>query len=109
MLILEAASETVTISQGALVSIVISVLGFIGVLVTLLHKDMTGKIAKGEQTFKEGTEKIHADLKPLTITVALHEDKIKELKEDQKGLSDKVEKHDGRINLLENKIDKLLP
>ena len=108
MLLLEA-SETVTISQGALVSIVISVLGFIGILVTILHKDMTGKIADSKQSAKDGINALHSDLKPLTITVALHDDKIKELKEEQKALADRFNGHDGRINKLEHDIDKLHP
>jgi peptidoglycan hydrolase CwlO-like protein len=109
MLLLLQASQNVTISQSTLVSIVIAILGFIGVLITILHKDMTGKIADAKESSKEGMEKIHADLKPLTITVALHEDKIKELNKGHEELAEKINKHDGRINQLEHQIDKLLP
>jgi peptidoglycan hydrolase CwlO-like protein len=101
MLLLNAAnSDSVNISQGALVSIVISILGFIGVLVTLLHKNMTEKIDKSARESKEGFQAIHTDLKPLTIKVALHEEQIKKHDEE-------IKDHGNRIQELEHQVDKL--
>ncbi len=100
-------SDTVNISQGTLVTIVIAMLGFIGVLVTLLHKNMTDKIESSDESMRKGLQAIHIDLRPLVVTVALHEEKLKEFGKDQRDIMKKIDIHDGRIQQLESKVDKL--
>ena len=99
MILLEA---TVTISQTAIITILLSTLSFVGVLVTLLHKDMTGKIMEARSEVKE----IHTDLKPLTIQVAQHDIQIKDVKRSHADLCLKVDEHSNRIHTIENKMAK---
>lgn len=94
--------STIAISQQVIVTIIISIIGFFGVLVTLLHKDMTSKITDA----KDSVLAVHNDLKPLTIQVALHEEKIKELTKETKQVCSRLENHEVRIDELQKIIRK---
>ncbi len=72
---------------------ILGILGIIAAFVKILHNDM-----------KKSIDAVHADLKPLTIQVAVHGEKIEELKDGQKEMNKWVGNHDGRIQNIERKV-----
>lgn len=53
---------------------------------------------------KKSVDNIHSDLKPLVIKVAVHEEKITEIKDEQKEIHKWINHYDGRMQTVERKV-----
>lgn len=56
---------------------------------------------------KKSIDSIHLDLKPLVVKVAVHEEKINEIKEDNKEIHKWINHYDGRMQHVERKVSSI--
>ncbi len=85
--------DTVIKVLGWGITIILALGGIIAGFVKMLHNDM-----------KKSIDAVHADLQPLTIKVAVHEQKLVEIKDEQKEMNKWLGNHDGRLQNIERKV-----
>lgn len=78
---------------GFFIGALLFLAGIIGWFVQNLHSQL-----------KKSIDNIHLDLKPLVVKVAVHEEKINEIKEDQKEIHKWINHYDGRMQHVERKV-----
>ena len=78
---------------GYFVGFMIFLFGIIGWFFQNLHAQL-----------KKSIDTVHSDLKPLVIKVAVHEEKITEIKEEQKEIHKWINHYDGRMQTVERKV-----
>lgn len=78
---------------GYFVGFMIFLFGIIGWFFQNLHAQL-----------KKSIDTVHSDLKPLVIKVAVHEEKIIEIKEEQKEIHKWINHYDGRMQTVERKV-----
>ncbi len=78
---------------GYFVGFMIFLFGIIGWFFQNLHSQL-----------KKSIDTVHSDLKPLVIKVAVHEEKITEIKEEQKEIHKWINHYDGRMQTVERKV-----
>ena len=78
---------------GYFIGAIIVLCGIIGWFFKNLHNQL-----------KKSIDSMHVDLKPLVVKVAVHEEKIHELKEEQKEINKWLSNHDSRIQKVERKV-----
>lgn len=78
---------------GYFIAFLALLLGIIGWFFQNLHSQL-----------KKSIDTVHSDLKPLVIKVAVHEEKITEIKEEQKEIHKWINHYDGRMQTVERKV-----
>jgi len=89
---------------GTLLACFTALCGFVVGFVKILHGGIVKSQEKNAEVVAKSLEKIHTDLQPISIQLAIHGEKINKLEEGHVEQLKWLNNHDTRIQAIERKI-----
>jgi len=89
---------------GTLLAFFSALCAFVVGFVKMLHGGMVKTQEKNSEAVTKSLEKIHTDLQPISIQIAIHTEKINKLEEGHVEQLKWLNNHDTRIQAIERKI-----